>query len=248
MEAVAVAVVLVTLVAGFVKGAVGFAMPMIMISGLGSLLPAELALAALILPTLFSNVYQAARDGAVAAAASARRFWRYILMVIVFILLSAQTVAIMPQSVMFLILGSVVTVFCIVQLAGWRPRFRGAARGPIEVAIGALAGALGGVSGVWGPPTVMYLTAIEAEKRESIRIQGVVYALAAITLTMAHVRSGVLNAETAVLSLGLVVPAAVGMLAGVWLQDRLDQARFRQVTLVVLVVAGLNLIRRGLGI
>ncbi len=31
---------LIALVAGFVKGAVGFAMPMIMISGLGSFLPA----------------------------------------------------------------------------------------------------------------------------------------------------------------------------------------------------------------
>jgi hypothetical protein len=29
-------------------------------------------------------------------------------------------------------------------------------------------------------------------------------------------------------------------------QDRIDQATFRKVTLIVLVVAGLNLVRRGL--
>ena len=46
----------VAVVAGFVKGATGFAMPMIMISGLGSFLAPEVALAALAMPTLVSNV------------------------------------------------------------------------------------------------------------------------------------------------------------------------------------------------
>ena len=53
---------LVTLVAGFVKGAVGFATPTIMISGLGSFLAPEIALAGLILPTLVNNVMQALRQ------------------------------------------------------------------------------------------------------------------------------------------------------------------------------------------
>ena len=53
----------VTLFAGFVKGAVGFAMPMIMISAFGTFLPKELALALLILPVLVTNVAQALRDG-----------------------------------------------------------------------------------------------------------------------------------------------------------------------------------------
>jgi uncharacterized membrane protein YfcA len=240
------AAAVVTVTAGFIKGAVGFAMPMIMIAGLGSLMPADLALAALILPTLTSNLYQATRDGLGPAAASARGYWRYMLTVVVFILLSAQAVAIMPPSTMLMLLGCVVSTFCAVQLAGWRPRMRAAARPRAEVAIGALAGAMGGVSGVWGPPTVMYLTAIDAEKRESVRVQGVVYALGSIALTLAHLRSGVLNADTAWLSLALVLPASLGMAAGRRVQDRLDHARFRKVTLLVLSVSGLNLIRRAL--
>ena len=51
----------VTLFAGFVKGAIGFAMPMLMLSAFGSFLPAELALALLILPTLLTNFAQAFR-------------------------------------------------------------------------------------------------------------------------------------------------------------------------------------------
>jgi len=53
----------VTLVASFVKGAVGFALPMIMISGLATFMPAEQALATLIIPTLLANLWQGLRGG-----------------------------------------------------------------------------------------------------------------------------------------------------------------------------------------
>ena len=43
----------------------------------------------------------------------------------------------------------------------------------------------------------------------------------------------------------LVVPALIGMVIGQRVQDRIDQAAFRRLTLVVLCVAGANLIRRG---
>ncbi|PUB14804.1 hypothetical protein [Yoonia sediminilitoris] len=52
---------------GVVKGTVGFAMPMILISGLSMFLSPEIALADLILPTLSSNIWQVMRQGVVAA-------------------------------------------------------------------------------------------------------------------------------------------------------------------------------------
>ena len=45
----------------------------------------------------------------------------------------------------------------------------------------------------------------------------------------------------------MLVPALLGNAIGFRLQDRIDQALFRRLTLVVLIVAGLNLVRRGLG-
>lgn len=232
------------LVAGFVKGAVGFALPMILISGLGSFLPGEMALAVLILPTVASNLLQAARDGVAEAWRSARTFWRYIAVVILSITLSAQLVAVMPQRAMFLILGGMVTLFAVLQLAGWRLRVAPAHRGRTELAVGAVAGGIGGISGVWGPPTVMYLAALETPKRESVRVQGVVYGLGAVALLLAHLRSGVLDAATAPWSAAMLLPVGAGMVLGLRLQDRLDQERFRRATLAVLVIAGLNLIRR----
>jgi hypothetical protein len=36
------------------------------------------------------------------------------------------------------------------------------------------------------------------------------------------------------------------MVVGTWAHDRMDQALFKRLTLVVLVLAGLNLLRKGL--
>ena len=91
-----------------------------------------------------------------------------------------------------------------------------------------------------------YLTALDIEKREHVRVQGVVYGSGAVMLMGSHIQSGVLTAGTAQLSAAMLAPALVGLFIGQLLQDRIDQSVFRRLTLIVLVVAGLNLVRRGL--
>ena len=60
--------------AGLIKGMVGFAMPMIMVSGLSMFLPPDYALAGLILATLSSNIMQAFRQGVREAWNSVKKF------------------------------------------------------------------------------------------------------------------------------------------------------------------------------
>lgn len=232
--------------AGAVKGAVGFALPMIMIAGFGSVVAPDIALAALIVPTLVTNIFQALRDGFGQALASARRHWRFVATVLAFIALSAQLVTRLAPDAFVLILGVPVTVFAALQLAGWRLRIAPRNRRRAELGMGAAAGTIGGISGVWGPPTVMYLTALDTPKAEQMRVQGVVYAAGSVALLLAHLRSGILGPGTLPLSAALTVPAMAGMVLGSWVQSRLDQERFRRATLLVLVIAGLNLVRRGL--
>ncbi len=236
------------LLAGVVKGMTGFAMPMILVSGLGSFLSPELALAGVIISTLASNVWQALRQGWDAAVSSARDHWRFLVVILFFIAISSQFVLFIPASLLFLILGLTITAFTGLQLAGWRSQVSDRNRRPVEIAVGSFAGIIGGLSGTWGPPTVLYLTALNVPKVEHVRVQGVLYACGAIMLTLAHLRSGVLSGVGLQLSLAILPFALAGMAAGVMIQDRLDQKRFRQVVLVVLAIAGLNLIRRGLSV
>lgn len=234
------------LLAGFVKGAVGFAMPMILVSGLGTVLPAEITIGILILPTLATNFRQAFRNGLNAAWQGFRKHWRYLSIMFVVLIASAQLVTHLPSSVLFVILGLPITGFALVQLAGWSPRLRKGTERLFEALIAIIAGFFGGMTGVWGPPTVMYLTALNTPKTESVRVQGVVYFFGSVVLLLAHMQSGVMNTTIAPLSALVVIPALIGQSLGIWLQDRMPQAVFRRATLAVLVIAGLNLIRRGL--
>lgn len=235
----------VALLAGVVKGVVGFAMPMIMISGLSSVMAPELALAGLILPTLITNGMQALRQGGGAALASIRRFRLFLLVGLIALLVSSQLVSVMPSEWLLLAIGVPVAGFACLQLAGWQPRLSGQTRA-LDAGIGGFAGFIGGLSGVWGPPLVAYLTAMNTEKREQMRIQGVIYGLGAVALTFAHMLSGVFDRTGAAFSAALIVPAVIGMVLGGLVQDRIDQRLFRRATLVVLLIAALNLLRRAL--
>ncbi|OJY33433.1 MAG: hypothetical protein BGP11_21335 [Rhodobacterales bacterium 65-51] len=245
-EAVFWAAMVVTLFAGFVKGAIGFAMPMIMISAFSSFLPPELALAGLILPTVVANLGQAFRQGWQAALESCRAYWRMITATVVFIVISAQFVRVIPQDLFLFCLGLPITLFALVQLAGRSLALNLHHRNRAEWAFGMVGGLYGGISGVWGPPVLVFLLSVGADKREMVRVQGVIFLIGAVVLTTAHLQSGVLNARTLPFSMALILPSVLGMVAGQWVQDRLDQQRFRWWTLVLLVLTGANLMRRAI--
>lgn len=217
---------------------------MLAISGLGAFLPAETAVAILILPTFVANLWQGLRSGWRAAAAELARRRLMLLVMCPTIALSAQLLAVLPDAAIFLVLGVGVTGFSAIQLAGLRPPRPERAPRAAAAGVGLVAGFFGGVSGVWGPPITLYLIALETPKAEQVRAMGVSFFLGSVVLTVAHSASGVLDAETWPLSAAAAAPVFLGMALGFLVHDRLEPATFRRATLAVLVLAGLNLLRR----
>ena len=233
---------LISICAGLVKGIVGFALPMVFISGLSLILPPEMALAGLILPTLVTNGVQALAQGPKAALVSTRQFSVFLVSGLVLLLASAQLVLQIPREVFLGGIGIMVVIFSLLQLSGYRFQVRRENKG-IAFLVGSMTGFVGGLSGVWGPPTVAYLTAMNTKKEDQLRVQGVVYGLGAVALLFAHIASGILTWSTLQLSTVLVLPAMAGLWIGRRFQKHIDQALFSKATLAVLVVAGLNLLR-----
>lgn len=235
----------VTMLGGFVKGAVGFAQPLIMISGMGILIAPDLVVAGIIIPIVIANFVQVARAGLGPAREALAEHWRYVALVCIMILIAAQFVRHIPTNALFIVLGVPVVVLCAIQLVGWRPQISARQRRPFEWVAGTLSGILGGLAGTWGPPTVLYLLALNTPRDRQMAVQGVIYGLGSVMLLAGHLRSGILNAETWGFSAILVIPSIAGMWLGFRLGDRFDQERFRRITLWVLIIAGANLIRRG---
>jgi uncharacterized protein len=239
--------VAITLSGGFVKGAVGFAMPLIMVSGLTTIMEPRLAVAAIILPIVISNVFQTFRTGIEPALEALRGNWRFVLSGLRRHRRSSRSsVPRIDPQVFYLLLGVPVVLISVIQLLGLRftipPRHRGWA----EWAAGIVSGVLGGLAGTWGPTTVLYLLAVEMPKARQMVVQGVIYGAGSVTLLFAHLASGVLEPRHGA-DVGAPDPArALGMWLGFRLQDRLDQRLFARAVLIVLAVSGLNLVWKGL--
>ncbi len=236
----------VMLFAGFTKGAVGFGLPMISISGIGSVFPAEITIACLILPGLITNIWQSLRGGIGPAWKSTKVYWRLNIVLLTSIYIFAQLVVIISETALFIILGVGITLFVSLQIIGWAPHIPARLSKKVQPAVGLVAGFFGGISGVWGPPILLYLLSQKVPKIEMVRVQGISFLIGAVVLTGAHLQSGLLNDLTIPLSLWMIFPALAGMAIGFKVQDRLDQEKFRKITLIVLALAALNLLRRGL--
>lgn len=236
----------ITLFAGFVKGAVGFAMPLILISAFAVFLPTPLALAGLMLPTLVTNISQAFRQGMGPAVETARTYRRFLIGTVVCIAISAPFADAIPRMVYLLLLGVPITAFAALQLMGRSLAIQLHHRNRAEWVLGVIGGLYGGISGIWGPPLLVFLLSTGAGKVQAIRAQGVVFLIGAVALIASHLGTGLANAQTMGFSAALCVPALVGHYAGYALQDRLDQQRFRRWTQALLVLTGLNMVRTAL--
>lgn len=230
---------------GLVKGTVGVGLPLVVVSLLGSFLNPKLAVVLVTLPVVVANVWQSVRSGV--ALEAFRRFWPLIFPFVVFTWAGAQLLALMRTDLLLGVLGLIVVCFSLLTLA--QPNFRLSSRyepvaGP---GVGLLAGLLNGVSTVNGPPLVMYLVALGLRKDDFVGSYGLIALAGSVPLVLSYIGVGLMGpAEFGASTLALV-PALAGVVMGERLRKRIDADLFRKVLLVVLIVLGLNLIRRALG-
>ncbi len=232
------------LLGGFVKGAVGFALPLIAVAIGASVLPALTAVGLIILPVLVTNISQAMGQGREALAGSWSRFKWLIAATCLSIMGSAQMLPGMDERLFFIILGAGAGAAALIQLLGWRPEIPAHREKPLSLGVGLISGFFGGLAGIWGPPIILYFTALRLSKEEQVRAAGLVFLLGGLVLAPAHVLTGVLDYKTAMLSLLMIVPAMLGQWAGRRAQKRMNVDLFRKITLGVLLVVSLNLLRR----
>ena len=230
---------------GIVKGLTGFGLPIAAIAIMLNFLDPKSTLAVLVGPILVTNLWMALRSGDLRQPL--RRFWPLICSFVVFLFIGARLLVELDERVLFGLLGACVTVFAASSL--FRPHTR-----PLKPAterwmapiVGMMSGLLGGISTIWGPPIVMYFMRLQLDKRSWIRTVALVWLLGSVPLTIAYWQNGILNADTVPLTAYACLPAMVGILVGSIVRRRISQETFHKVLLAVLVVIGLNLIRRAL--
>ena len=230
---------------GLVKGAAGFGLPMVSVSLVASVTGPAQAIALLAVANIGTNIWQATSGGHYRAMLV--RFWTLLVPLFFVTFLATQMLVVIDQAVASLLLGCVVIAFSLLQLSHVHLTVRHEWTRWMSPIVGLTSGLLGGISSFFGPPVTMYLVALRLPKDHFVSAIALCFLVGGAALYSNLVFNGILNLAPAQASVLAAVPAFVGLWAGRRLLRLISQHRFERLVLFVLLLIGLNLLRRGLG-
>jgi uncharacterized protein len=230
--------------AGFVKGALGFGLPVVAITLLPFFVPVETALALnalVIMTTNLQQIFQAGgtRDGFRAA-------WPMMLGMALMVPVGALFTVGIPASALMTILGSFVLLFVVASFLnpalqvprGWERR--------IGFGMGLISGFVGALTSSPGPIFVMYVVSLHLVRPVFMAALGFIMSLFGVVVTASYIWVGVVRWEHVAPGVLATVPAVLGMWLGNASGKRLGVDAFRKVVLTLLGFLAVLMIERAL--
>ncbi|MDX2224301.1 MAG: sulfite exporter TauE/SafE family protein [Rhodospirillaceae bacterium] len=243
-DTAAVAAVALGFVAGgLAKGVFGLGMPLVGLPVMVLAIPYPTAVALFLVPNFTANGQQMFEGGRLAA--NLRRFATLIVPMLAVIPLSVKLLVSISAETSLLVLGGLCVIFAVYQMFPLSfdcPPQRERWLNPI---VGVIAGALAGLSGIYGPVLIVYLMALRMPKDDFVAALSMMYFMGSVMIAAMLAREAVITLE--VLAASAVGAAIIGamMVLGRIVRRRIDEARYRKLILVLLMVMGADMIRRG---
>ncbi|MCY4486716.1 MAG: sulfite exporter TauE/SafE family protein [Deltaproteobacteria bacterium] len=224
------------LLAGGVKGLVGFGLPTVSLGLLTVAFDLTTAMVLLLVPSFATNVWQAAVGGNGRAILS--RIWPFLVTATGTVWIGALALARVDLAWLSALLGLLLVIYAGLNLAGVRMTLTSRQEtcwGPL---IGIVNGVVTGMTGSFVVPGVLYLQAIGLSRDMLVQAMGIFFTLSTVALALALRGNGVLDLSFGAWSGAALAPAALGMAAGQRIRKRLSEERFRQILFVGLLMLG----------
>ncbi len=240
-----VLVVIVGLTLGGVsKGFIGLGLPLVAVPVLTLVVDVPTAIALMIGPILVSNVWQAVQGGQWRKQLA--RFWPLLATQPIGTFAGVAVLALADPRLVAGLLGLMVVGFSLI--VQFQPQWRISARAErlATPLMGIVSGVFGGLSSFLGTPVAMYLFALRLDKQPFIGAIGLTFGFGTLVLLIVMSLFGLFTVAHSVATILAILPMVAGMWLGRKLQHRVSERHFRIALLSVLIVIGLNLIRRAL--
>jgi len=227
---------------GFVKGVVGLGLPTVAVALLTLTIGLQDAMALMLVPSFVTNLWQAFAGGRLGAIL--RRFWSLLLAVCLGVWLGTAVLRTADPGLLTGLLGLLLAAY-----AGWglaAPRVPSPARHHrwLSPLTGLLNGLVTGLTGTLVVPAGIYFQALGLSRDMLVQAMGVLFCISTAALGAALWARGMMGVDLGLASLAGLVPALAGMWAGQKVRRRLDEATFRRVFLLSLLLLGLWLTTR----
>lgn len=231
-------------IAGAIKGFVGLGFPTAAMGLLTLTLPPRVAIAMILFPMLFSNIWQYVRAGDLLG--TARRHWRFAVILAIGVSLVSYTTQDVDDRLILGFLGVAILLFVALSWKGAVPMIPPYRLRVVEVIAAVASAIIGGLTTGWAAPMSAYLIALRVEPADFIRATGFLITAGSLPLCLSYLQLGHMSAEQAMISAALVLPTIAGFTLGERLRRRVSNTQFRAALLWVFLGLGLNLLYRSL--
>ncbi len=241
MDTVVVALVA-FIIAGFVKGILGFGFPIVALVVLTLALGLLDALAIIVIPTLATNILQALSGTYLREIL--QRMWLYFLVAMTFIFLTSFFIADVNVNWLTGMLGAVLFFFSLSRLLNMHIAVRREQEPILAVFFGAMNGTLTGFTGSFMVPSVLYMQALGFQRDMLVQAMGVFFALSTLMLTLSLGSNDLISTDQALLSVVALVPSFAGVFIGRWVRRQVDEDQFQKLFLLSVLLLGAYIVIR----
>jgi uncharacterized membrane protein YfcA len=235
-------IALIFTVAGLVKGVAGMGLPTVAMGLLGLVTTPAQAAAFVVMPSLVTNVWQYLSGRH--RLALARRTWPMLITICVTTWAAAGLMTGQGAAGAATWLGVALVAYAMIGFARIRLSVPGKYEVWLSPAVGTATGVVTGATGVFVIPAVPYLQALGFDKDDLIQVLGLSFTISTLALAVGLTSRGAFHIAEAGASGLCIAPALGGMVIGQIVRARVDQATFRRLFLVSLLLLGGDLIMR----
>ena len=233
---VVVFVAAIFLLAGCVKGLIGFGLPTVSIAIIATFLGLIEAMTLMLLPSLITNLWQGLVGSHLIRLI--RRCWSMFILGAVFTWFTSSLLSTWNPASFTVILGIVVTFYGLSSLCSFKLSSPGSGESWISPFVGMVSGGITGLTGVFVVPAIGYLQSLRMEKDELIQAMGLWFTIATLSLAFSLKDHGLFADDLGWISLMAVLPALLGMWVGRILRPKLSESAFRRLFFVGLTLLG----------
>ncbi|MCW5691755.1 MAG: sulfite exporter TauE/SafE family protein [Pseudolabrys sp.] len=232
------------IVAGLVKGVIGMGLPTVAIGLLGLMMSPARAAAILIVPSLISNIWQAAVGGHFRELVA--RLWPLFIGIAIGTALGALYLPHSNSGGATIGLGVALAIYALLGLLRIEFKVPSRHERSIGFVCGIATGAITVATGVFAIPLVPYVTGLHMDRHKLVQSLGLAFISSTVTLALALQYAGEIHGALLVPSAVALVAVLAGMGLGQWLRGRIKPETFRLCFFIGLLALGAHLALRSL--
>lgn len=230
---------------GFVKGAIGMGLPVVVITLLAMMMPLKAAMAIFLIPAVAANIWQATSGPYLPGLA--RRLWPFLLAAVGGIALGVFATADAPTETMAAVLGVLLVIYSTFALVGPRLPAPGRHERWLSPIAGASGGVIFGMVGVFIIPGLLYLETLRLPRDELVQGMGLTFVTISSALGLSMAGFDLVTGELALLSALGLVPVFAGIWLGQKIRHRIPEDFYRKLFFIALIVTGLYMVAKAWG-